>query len=264
MLREVYRNSRDPRYGSLVAGLALAVPLAYLLFISLMELLGIPFPSPLAPAYLITSLGFFYAIVREHLFDILPSADSPMIRTKGAPIVLENGRSYAVQEKGMETSFRIFASELIAGRKGLIISQRYPEQIREEHGLWNTPMIWLAHRPIKDAMSPSNLPLLARTVVRFMNEDENTVVLLDGLDKLILETSSEKAMRFLFDLEDEALVRGSRILLLFDPEGLSERDHALLIRDTVVLDQNGSEVDRPTVPGLPESVGLSPSSRQSV
>jgi len=109
-----------------------------------------------------------------------------------------------------------------------------------------------------------NLPLLERTVNRFMNDGGNTVVLVEGLDKIILETSSEKAMRFLFDLEDEALVRGSRLILSFDPDGLSERDRALLIRDMVVLDRNGSVLTAPSVPGmdLPDKVGLSLSSRR--
>ena len=267
VLNAAHHASRDPRYGTVVAGLTLAIalPFAYALMTSLFELLGIAFPSPLAPAYLITSAMFFYAIVRERLFDILPSVDSPRVTMKFPSIKLENGRSYAVEEKGTDTSFHIFASELNVGRKGLIISRRHPEQIREEYGLRNTPMIWLAHRPTKDAVSPSNLPLLERTVMRFMSEGGNTVVLVEGLDKMIMETSSEKAMRFLFDLEDEALVRDSRLILSFDPEGLSERDLALLMRDMVVLDHDGLAVVRPSAPGidLSETVTISLSSRQS-
>jgi hypothetical protein len=125
-------------------------------------------------------------------------------------------------------------------------------------------MIWLAQRLKKDAVSPANLPLLERTVNRFMSDGGNTVVLVEGLDKMIMETSSERTMRFLFNLEDEALVRGSRLILSFDPDGLSERDRALLMRDMVVLDHNGYVVVRPAVPGLdlPEKVGISLSSRR--
>jgi hypothetical protein len=250
----------------LVAGLTLAivVPFAYQVLTSLLEVFSIHFPSPAGPSLMITSIVFFYAIVRVHLFDILPSSDAPRVSIKFLPINLEQGRSYAVEEKGTDTSFRIFASELNAGRKGLIISRRHPEQIREEYGLRNTPMIWLALRPIKDAVSPANLPLLERTVNRFMNEGGNTVVLVEGLDKIILETSSEKAMRFLFKLEDEALVRGSRLILSFDPEGLCQRDRALIMRDMVVLDHEGRPVVLPGPPGteLPGKVGLSLSSRR--
>lgn len=266
ILRRAHRASRDPHHGTLVAGLtlAMAIPFAHLLLASLLELVGILIPSPMAPAYLITSAVFFYAIVREHLFDILPSIDSPRITMRNLPIELEEGRSYAVEEKGTDTSFRLFASELNVGRKGLIISQKHPEQIREVYGLRNTPMIWLAHRPIKDAVSPSNLPLLERTVKRFMSDGENTVVLVEGLDEMILETSSQKAMRFLFELEDEAMIRGSRLILSFDPNGLSTRDRALLMRNMVVLDCEGSLVVRKSETGfdLPEAVPISLSSRQ--
>ncbi len=265
ILGRAHRDSRDPHYGTLVAGLtlAMAIPFAHLLMASLLELVGILVPSPMAPAYLITSAVFFYAIVREHLFDILPSIDSPRVSMRNLPIELEEGRSYAVEEKGTDTSFRLFASELNAGRKGLIISQKHPEQIREVYGLRNTPMIWLAHRPIKDAVSPSNLPLLERTVKRFMSDGEDTVVLVEGLDEMILETSSQKAMRFLFELEDEAMIRGSRLILSFDPNGLSIRDRALLMRNMVVLDHEGLLVVR-SDPGfdLPEAAPLSLSSRQ--
>jgi hypothetical protein len=269
MLHRAYRSSRESGYGSLLAGLTLAmtVPFAYLALSSLLELFRIPFPSPSSPSYLITSLAFFYAIVRERLFDILPSADSSRVPIRSLSIKLEEGRSYAVEEKGTATAFRLFASELNAGRKGLIISRRHPEQIREEYGLRNTPMIWLADRPIKDAVSPSNLPLLERTVTRFMSDGGNKVVMVEGLDKMILETSSEKAMRFLFDLEDKALVNGSRLILSFDPDGLSERDLALLMRDMVVLDHEGSVLAGPSVsvPGQdrPGAVGFSLSSHRS-
>ena len=267
LLSAAHKASRDPGYGTLVAGLTLAIalPFVYPLMTSLFELLGISFPTSLAPAYLLTSIIFFYAIVRERLFDILPSADSPRVPMKSLPIKLEDGRSYAVEEKGTDMSFRIFASELNAGRKGLIISRRHPEQIREEYGLRNTPMIWLANRPVKDAVAPSNLSLLGRTVMRFMSNGGNTVVLVEGLEKMILETSTEKAMRFIFELEDEAMVRGSRLILSFDPEGLSQRDRALLMRNLIVLDQDGSMVNRPHVQGMDrhEAVGISPSSRQS-
>jgi hypothetical protein len=266
VLSSAHQVSRDPGQGARVAGLtlAMALPFTYPLLVSIMELVGVSFPTPLAPAYLITSMAFFYAIVRERLFDMIPSDDFPRVVLKGLPIKLEPGQSYAVQEKGTETSFRIFASELNGGRKGLVISRRHPDQIREEYGLRNTPMIWLAHRPIKDAVSPANLALLERTVMRFMSEGGNTVVLVEGLDKIILETSSEKAMRFLFNLTDEALVRGSRLILSFDPEGLSARDLALLMRDMVVLDHDGTAVVRPPFlgPDLPGPVGLSLSSRR--
>jgi hypothetical protein len=266
VLNSADRVSRDPGHGNRVAGLtlAMALPFAYPLLVSVLELLGISFPTPLAPAYLITSVTFFHSILRERLFDMVPSDDFSRVVLRGQPIKLEPGRSYAVQEKGTETSFRIFASELNAGRKGLIISRRHPDQIREEYGLRNTPMIWLAHRPIKDAVSPSNLALLERTVMRFMSEGGNTVVLVEGLDQMILETSSEKAMRFLFNLTDEALVRGSRLILSFDPDGLSARDRALLMRDMVVLDREGSAVVRPPFlgPDLPGPVAISLSSRR--
>ena len=267
VLNSAHRVSRDPDKGPLMAGLtlAMALPFGYPLMISLLEMFGASFPSPLTPAYLVTALVFFYAIVRERLFDMMPSDDYPRVALKGSPVKLENGRSYGVEEKGTDTSFRIFASELGAGRKGLIISRRHPEQIREEYGLRNTPMIWLAQRPVKDAISPSNLALLERTVMRFMSDGGNTVVLVEGLDKIIMETSSEKAMRFLFSLGDEALVRGSRLILSFDPDGLSSRDLALLMRDMVVLDREGAVVLRPYGygPGLQESVGISLSSPRS-
>ena len=266
VLNRAYHSSRKPGNGKLVAGLTLAivVPFAYQVFTSLLEIFSIAFPSPAGPSLLITSIVFFYAIVRVHLFDILPSSDAPRVLIKYLPIKLEGGRSYAIEEKGTDTSFRIFASELNAGRKGLIISRKHPDRIREEYGLRNTPMIWLAQRLKKDAVSPANLPLLERTVSRFMSDGGNTVVLVEGLDKMIMETSSERTMRFLFNLEDEALVRGSRLILSFDPDGLSERDRALLMRDMVVLDHNGYVVVRPAVPGLdlPEKVGISLSSRR--
>ena len=120
LLSAAHRASRDLAYGGLAAGLtlAMAVPFSYPLMVSLLELFGISFPTPMAPANLITSAVFFYAIVRERLFDIQPSDDFSRVKFKPITTKLEKGRSYAVQEKGTDTSFRIFASELNAGRKG--------------------------------------------------------------------------------------------------------------------------------------------------
>jgi hypothetical protein len=268
LLSAAHRRNRDPVFGRLasIMTIAMAVPFAYPLMISILELMGVTFPTPMAPANLVASVAFFYAIVRERLFDIRPSDDFSRLTFKPIATVLENGRSYAVEEKGTDTSFRIFASELNAGRKGLIVSRRHPDQVREEFGLRNTPMIWLAHRSVRESVQPSNLHLLERTIMRFMSEGGNTVVLVEGLDKIIMETSSERAMRFLFALADEAFVRGSRLVLSFDPNGLSERDLALLMRDLVVLDHTGMPVLSRCGPGpdLPDKVGLSLSSRQWV
>ncbi len=266
LLHAAHRATRDRSVDKSVASLTLAmsVPFCYPLLVSLVELFGVSFPTPMAPAILITSTVFFYAIVRERFLDIRPSDDFTRVKFKPIATKLETGRSYAVQEKGTEASFRIFASELNTGRKGLIISQKHPEQIREQFGLKNTPIIWLANRPVKEAVSPSNLPLLERKIKRFMSEGRNTIVLIEGLDNLILETSSEKTMRFLFDLGDEALVRGSRLILSFDPEVLSERDLALLMRDMVVLDHMGLPVLFRSAGGadLPDRVGISLSSHR--
>jgi hypothetical protein len=267
LLNAAYVGSRDPAYGRLASGLtlAMAVPFAYLILISFLELMGYPFSTPIIPACLITSIAFFYAIVRERLFDVRPSDDLLRSRLEPISLKLEEGRSYAVQEKGLDASFRILASELNAGRKGLVISRRHPERIREEYGLMKTPIIWLAHRSVKVSVSPSNLPLLERTITRFMSQGEDTVVLIDGLDRLIMENSSDKAMRFLFAIVDGAQVRRSRPVLSFDPDVMSERDLALLMRDMVVIDHLGAPVIARHMagPDLPGVVGISLSSHRS-
>ena len=87
ILNSAHRVSQDPDKGRMMAGLtlAMAVPFAYPLMISVMEIFGASFPSPLAPAYLVTSVVFFYAIVRERLFDLMPSDDFPRVAMKGSP-----------------------------------------------------------------------------------------------------------------------------------------------------------------------------------
>src|SRR2546425_9143552 len=77
------------------------------------------------------------------------------------PMELEKGACYLVKEKKPELSFRLF--EMLLGQKtpALCITRQYPDRVRRERGLAETPNILLSHTPGGDFPNPTAIGALA-------------------------------------------------------------------------------------------------------
>ena len=141
---------------------------------------------------------------------------------------LESGHTYMVKEYKPERSFTLFLNEVNTGCKGLYISRTNPEQIEGRFKLENASIYWLTDSLTdRKSISPEPDQLFA-FISDYMEKNENSVILLDGLEYLISHANFEQILRFVEGIKDKVGVHDSRLIIPINPRALSEKEMALL------------------------------------
>ncbi len=152
---------------------------------------------------------------------------------------MEGGCCLLVESKGSDRAYHMFIDRVAMGYNGLVISRTHPERVREEYGLANAPVIWLASLPGPDRVDPTNLSILQNTIVDFIRKGERSVIILDGLEYIISNNPLEKVLRMFYLVKDEMMFRNSKLdggsdavlIIPLDIEVLSPRELALFERE---------------------------------
>jgi len=150
-------------------------------------------------------------------------------------VTLEPGTSYLLPDEKADRAFQILASEISRGTKALVIARLYPDEVRRRYGLKDLPVLWLSRGYGKETVNPTNLGALVQDIERFMSGKEESVVLLDGLEYLLIQNDAQKVVKFVQVLVDSASVHHSKVLISFDVKSVNEAVRALLTRDLVTL-----------------------------
>jgi len=154
---------------------------------------------------------------------------------------VEAGRSYLVEERRPDRSFLLFTDFVQKGAKGLCVARIHPEDLRERYGMEGARLVWLTGSEKKvsvlDALgaeeefiSPTDLASLASTLIRFM-EEGGEVLILEGLEYLITQNSFSPVLKFLMRINEKALVRGVTLFLSIDSSTMDTREYQLLSRE---------------------------------
>ncbi len=119
--------------------------------------------------------------------------------------------------------------------QGLIVTREFPEKVREKHNLQTTPIIWLTETPGERRIAPTSLSILTDTIVRFMETNPNSIILLEGIEYVCTFNEFKKVLRFLDALNEEAWITKARLILTVHPKAFDTKDLALLERDRNVV-----------------------------
>ncbi|UCE81003.1 MAG: DUF835 domain-containing protein [Methanobacteriota archaeon] len=151
---------------------------------------------------------------------------------------LKPGRSYIVQESPPHMSFDAFVNIVSTspggtGGKtlGIAVTRQHPELVREKYELEDTPIYWLATRTGDKVISPTNLGILAQTLVKFVENVSDGIILLDGIEYLVSNNDFNKVLRTVNQINDNITQSGSRMILPVDPRAFDRKELALLMRN---------------------------------
>jgi hypothetical protein len=184
----------------------------------------------LASAFTVGMGGFIaYAILRYKVLVIPVTED---LKPTKAGFNVKRGLSYLIEEEKPETSYGVFMDAVTHGAHGLCVTRIPPETIRTEFGLQKTPIIWLS-RTVDDKMciDPAMTAELSMTIKDFIEESENGVVLLDGLEYLIVHNNFNKILKLIHDINEAIAVHQAILIIPVDRRILNEKEYALLERD---------------------------------
>ncbi len=123
--------------------------------------------------------------------------------------------------------------------KGLMITRVFPERIREEHPLQVTPIIWLTESTGDRRIPPTSVALLTDALIRFMEGNPNSIVLVDGIEYLLTFNDFTRVLKSLDSLNETTWITKSRLIIAINPKAFDSKQVAMLERDRIVI--NGEE-----------------------
>ena len=233
------------------------------------------FTHDLAPLAIVTGVAvsgivFAYSIARGELVMMASPRTEAMVSSEKASYKLLHRHVYLVEEEKPDFSFEMFA-DILKGRcfdcenddsfpceslecgtcklpcpcrtctkyksraQGLIVTRQYPHDVRSEHFIQTTPILWLSSVAGKDNMDPAKISLLTDYLVNFMEKSHNGVVLVDGIEYLVTSNDFQKVVKSLDRWAETAMTSDCRLVITVDPRAFSDRELALLEKNKEVV-----------------------------
>ncbi len=149
---------------------------------------------------------------------------------------LRPGLSYLVKEQKAVKSFDIFTDQVTHNIQGLCITRQYPATVRQEWALDETPIIWLSNQLGKVYVNPANIGILGDTVIRFIEKSDDSVVMIDGIEFLIVNNGFDKVLKMIHRITEVVMEYRSRLIISVDPRALDVREMALLERNMETIE----------------------------
>jgi DNA-binding response OmpR family regulator len=151
---------------------------------------------------------------------------------------LRPGLSYVVKEQKAVRSFEMFTDQVTHNIQGLCITRQYPAIVRQEWGLEETPIIWLSNQLGKVYVNPANIGILGDTIIRFIEKSNDSVVMIDGIEFLIVNNGFDKVLKMIHRITEVVMEYKSRLIISVDPRALDVREMALLERNMEIVESN--------------------------
>ena len=119
--------------------------------------------------------------------------------------------------------------------RGLVVTREFPDNVRKQRNLQVTPIIWLTESPGERRVAPTSLAVLTDTVIRFMETNPNSIVLMEGIEYIMTFNEFRKVLRSLDSLNEIAWITKARLLVAVHPKAFDDKDLAMLERDRTIL-----------------------------
>ena len=141
--------------------------------------------------------------------------------------------SFLIKEQKPTKSFKIFSELISQGAKGLCITRIYPAEIEERYGIQKADVLWLTkseHATFKEekCISSTDLVGLFSIVKKFLNENERSVILLEGINYLTTQNSFKHVLRFAQRINECILLNKGILLVPINPLAMKDREFNLL------------------------------------
>jgi hypothetical protein len=150
------------------------------------------------------------------------------------PLLL--GTGYVIYEKNVKESIHLFKGYLNRGEFGLLVSRRYPKQMKEKYNMDNIESVWLSTSEGEETwIDPCNLSKLHHVISDFIRNKPVSIVLLEGFEYLMVRNSFLTVLKFVQSLMDEINQKRSHLLLSINPDAFEKKELALIRRELVVL-----------------------------
>ncbi|UCF07212.1 MAG: DUF835 domain-containing protein [Thermoplasmata archaeon] len=149
--------------------------------------------------------------------------------------VVERGIGYLIMEENPRKSYTLFSDLINEGYNGLCITRTFPERVRSHYYFEGISILWLSRRGDTDSILPTNLGSVVSNIKDFMKKNEDSVILLDGLEYLIVHNDFEKVLKLVHALNELTAINKSILIMPVNFLTMDDDKVALLKRDLKVL-----------------------------
>jgi predicted ATPase len=153
--------------------------------------------------------------------------------------------SFLIKESKSEFSISILKTLIEQGKAGLCITRIPPEQLSNIPDNECSNKLWLSSKPGKNCIPPS-LTKISHVISTFLGNNENSVILMDGLEYIMGHVDFNNVLRFINELIDTMAVYKSILIMPINPLTVDPKQLALLERN-----MNSIDIDALKTPDTP-------------
>ncbi len=142
--------------------------------------------------------------------------------------------NYLIYEERTDETFKLFDEVVKSGVPGLCITTVYPKKLKKMYGLDEKAKIyWLSDSSNEpDTLVPTRLDFeITRVINKFIKDNEESILLLDGFAYLTLENEYDKVRKFVKRTNDLASVNNGTIIVVVNPQSFNKETVTTLSRD---------------------------------
>ena len=151
----------------------------------------------------------------------------------------ETGIGYLIMEENPKKSYTLFKELVDEGQSGLCMTRSFPHRVRTKYGIEDIPILWLSRAKDPNSIIPTNLGGMLRHAKVFMEEHEDSVILLDGLEYLMVHNDFSRVLKLVHGLNELAAINAGRLIIPMNPLTMDADKVALLKRDLKELGKTG-------------------------
>ena len=154
---------------------------------------------------------------------------------------LERSHTYMVEEGRPKLSLDLFSHEVKEGMPCLLVSHMYPKVLisaldeKTQKLMENVPNIWLSSQMEEDCINPTDIGILVDKVIGFIEDNEHSVVMLDGIEYLSVNNDFQKVMKAVSRINETVMQFDSIMIIPLEPRAFETNELALLERDMEMI-----------------------------
>jgi len=167
----------------------------------------------------------------------------PSARNLGEAGHASDGLAFLVEEKRPKLSIEICEKFAEDGSNFMLVSRDPPSHVTDGTALEPRNSIWLTYMVGKDRMNPTAIGILMGEIKKFLEQNDRSVVLIDGLEYLISINTFDRMLQFVHQLRDVIVMSGAKMVIPIDTRTLGDREIALLERNLQVVIPGSREND---------------------
>lgn len=150
---------------------------------------------------------------------------------------LERGLSYLIKEKNPLFSYDTFTYLISKGAQGFCLTRAHPSKIKEKYMLRRTPVLWLSKLHTEEnVMLPTNLTGMMMMLQKYLEEGEDVVIIIDGIEYLISQNGYKAVLKFIQGLNEKVMTSNARLIIPLNPDALDSKEVTILSREMEVID----------------------------